>query len=303
MEDFTPEQQAMYDALDLPDQQQVDAAGDKDKITTLMVLYNSTVRRRGTTAGSPTAATATTVPQPSTTVVYNPGDKGGGTPVDLTNTFYQQAVGVSGGRRVSVTGEVVPGTYTGFRGVTSPMAELRGEVRNPIYFQGDQDKIALFNREEIASIQAQMKKAGVLGSNYRIGVADEPTVAAFEKVLGQANRDLTSWQSALGTLQASRPPSKGLQYRVSNPDDISRIVEQTSQRVLGRTVDDATRQRLVKVYQQLQMEEQRQAAGGASTVVQAPDVGTFAEKKLQKMAGPEADAYKFAQFASSLLGR
>jgi hypothetical protein len=51
------------------------------------------------------------------------------------------------------------------------------------------------------------------------------------------------------------------------------------------------------------MEEQRAMAGGASRVVQAPDVGTFAEKKLEKIAGPEADAYKFAKFASSLLGR
>lgn len=305
--EFTPEQQDMYDALDPADQQQVDAAGDKNKIATLMVLYQSTLNRRGgTPSQSPTATTVppqTTPQQPSTTVVYDPNNTGGGTTVDLTNTFYQQALGVTGGRRVSVTGQVIPQTYTGFRGTTSPMQELRGQPRNPIYFQGDQDKIALFSREEIASIQAQMKKAGVLGSNYRIGVADEATVAAFEKVLGQANRDLTSWQSALGTLQASKPPSKGLQYRVSNPDDISKIIEQTSQRVLGRAVDDMTRQRLVKAYQQLQIEEQRQSAGGASMVVQAPDVSTFTEKKLQKMAGPEADAYKFAQFASSLLGR
>ena len=38
MEEFTPEQQQMYDALDPVDQQQVDAAGDEGKITVLMVL-------------------------------------------------------------------------------------------------------------------------------------------------------------------------------------------------------------------------------------------------------------------------
>ena len=301
MEEFTPEQQAMYDALDPVDQQQVDAAGDKNRVATLMVLYQSTINRRGTTGGQ-TATTTTTQPKD---LVF----QAGGTVTDLTNTFYQEALGVTGGRRVSVTGEIIPGTYTGFqqpaRQVT-PMEELRGRggaAQQPIYFQGDQDKIALFKKEEIASIQAQMKKAGVLGSNYRIGVADEATISAFEKVLGQANRDLTSWQTALGTLQATKPPSKGLQYRVSNPDDISKIIEQTSQRVLGRTIDDATRKRLVTAYQQLQIEEQRAAAGGATMVTQAPDVGTFTEKKLQKMAGPEADAYKFADFASSLLGR
>jgi hypothetical protein len=301
MEEFTPEQQQMYDALDPVDQQQVDAAGDEGKIIVLMVLYQSTLRR----SGSPTnqSSTATTNQQPSTTIVFDPDSKGGGTPVDLTNTYYQQALGVTGGRRVSVTGQVVPETYTGFRGTTSPMQELRGEIRTPIYFEGDQDKIALFGKEEIASIQSQMKKAGVLGSTYRIGVADEATITAFTKVLGQANRNLSSWQTALGNLQANPPPSKGLQYRVSNPDDINKIIEQTSQRVLGRAVDDATRQRLIKTYQQLQIDEQRQAAGGASMVVQAPDVSTFTEKKLQKMAGPEADAYKFADFASSLLGR
>ena len=50
-----------------------------------------------------------------------------------------------------------------------------------------------------------MKKAGVLGSTYRIGVADEATITAFTKVLGQANRNLSSWQTALGNLQANPP--------------------------------------------------------------------------------------------------
>jgi hypothetical protein len=296
MENFTEEQQKMYDSLDPTDQAQVDAAGDKNKIATLMVLYQSTVaRNRG--AGNQTLTS--NAPASDEDLVFT-GEENS---LDLTNTFYQQALGVTGGRRVSLTGKVLPETYTGFRGTTSPMQELRGEIRTPTYFQGDQDKIALFGKEEIASIQAKMKKAGVLGSNYRIGVADESTIAAFEKVLGQANRNLTSWQTALGNLQATPPQSKGLQYRVSNPDDISRIVEQTSQRVLGRAVDDATRQKLVRAYQQLQMDEQRAMAGGASVAVQAPDVGVFAEKKLEKIAGPEADAYKFAQFASSLLGR
>ena len=149
MEEFTPEQQQMYDALDPVDQQQVDAAGDKGKITTLMVLYQSTLRR----SGSPTSqsSTATTNQQPSTTIVFDPNNKGGGTPVDLTSTYFQEALGVTGGRRVSVTGQVVPETYTGFRGTTSPMQELRGEIRTPIYFEGDQDKIALFGKAELVS--------------------------------------------------------------------------------------------------------------------------------------------------------
>jgi hypothetical protein len=292
---FDEDQQKMYETLDEYEQGQVDNAPDASKIQVLTALFNAK------------AAKLSGQSQQPNDLIF----KGGGTipTEDLTNTYLQQALGVSGGRRVSVTGQIIPGTYTGFQAPprqATPMEELRGRggaARQPIYFAGDEDKIALFTKEEIASVQAQMKKAGILGSNYRIGKADEATVAAFQKVLEQANRDLTEWRYALNNLEASTPPSKGLQYRVSNPDDIGDIIEQTSRKVLGRTVDDATRQRLIKAYQQLQIEEQRAAAVGTPMVVQTPDVTTFAQKKLEKMAGPEADAYKFAEFASSLLGR
>lgn len=210
-------------------------------------------------------------------------------------TYFQPTLGVSGGRRVEqATGLPVAGTYTGFRRVTTSPVGV--SVEQPRYFDGDEDMIATFTREQIADIQAKMKKAGILGK-YRVGVADEATVSAFKDVLSQANRELSDWNIGLSVLQQGAVGGGGgLPYRVSSPDDLRTVIEDSSRLVLGRVANPEFTNRVVKAYQDVQMREQT-----APTTVKAPQADVFAEKQIKKRFGAEADAYEFAKFADIIL--
>jgi hypothetical protein len=107
-----------------------------------------------------------------------------------------------------------------------------------------------------------MKAAGILGK-YRLGVVDDATLAAFKTVLGQANRTASDWTVGLKALQSGATGGPGLTYRVSNPDDLNKVIEQSAKYVLGRSIDPAMSQRIAKAYQQLQIEEQRANQRGA----------------------------------------
>lgn len=218
---------------------------------------------------------------------------------DTDKTYFQPALGVSGGRRVSqATGRPVSGTYTGFTGQQLRGTADRPQVTNvpPRYFDGDEDMIATFTREQIADIQAKMKKAGILGK-YRVGVADEATVSAFKDVLSQANRELSDWNVGLSVLQQGAVGGGGgLPYRVSSPDDLRTVIEDSSRLVLGRVANPEFTNRVVKAYQDVQMREQT-----APTTVKAPQADVFAEKQIKKRFGAEADAYEFAKFADIIL--
>lgn len=229
------------------------------------------------------------------------------TVADLSTSKGQAALGVTGQRRVQIVQtpgggfaeEPMPGSYVGYKyGVVTPYGTLQ---RTPQYFQGDEDQIASFTPEEIASIQKRMQKAGVLGNKYRIGIADDTTIDAFKNVLENANRSGTNWNAALNTLQATPRSGEGLTYKVSNPEDIKAVIQQTASKVLGRSADDQLVNRLVKSYQQLQVQEaQGMTVDGMRTG--APDVQVFAQQQLRERAGGDADAYRFSQFASRILG-
>jgi hypothetical protein len=217
---------------------------------------------------------------------------------------------VPGQRRVQViqepggklTTKVLSKSYTGFQPKQQPSTPYGAMPSNVRYFAGDEYEIATFKPEEIATIQQQMLKAGLLSKKYRIGIADAETVSAFEKVLGQANTNGTNWTTALGTLMATPKQGSGLTYRVSNPDDIRAVVQQTASSILGRSAEPAVVDRLVKSYQELQIQEQQGMTTPTGARTSAPQVDVFAEKELRKTVGPEADAFRFAQFAKTVLG-
>lgn len=272
MPPLTPEEQQIFDGL---------SDAEKAEFGTLTNAGERSAYLRAKKSSRPTVG------------IFPPYDWNSYPQID-TKSYFQEALGVSGGRRVSTeTGIPQAGTYTGFRRVsTSPIGAL---VQTPRYFQGDEDMIVNFSREEIADIQGKMKKAGILGK-YRIGVADDATVSAFRKVLEQSNRELGDWTVGLRALQSGQMGGGGLQYRVSSPDDLRAIVEDSSRTMLGRTVDPEFTNRVVKAYQRVQMEEQT-----APTVAKPPQADVFAEKRIKQRFGAEADAYEFAKFAETIL--
>jgi hypothetical protein len=302
MDELTPEQQAAYDALSSAEKKVVDRMDFEGKqafLDTKIAAQAST-----STTSPPNTISAT---QATTSGANVAGFTGGESEEDTT--YYQEALGVYGGRQVvKATGQPVAGTYTGFKsaskkettptGATSALPSMRNA--QPRYFEGDEDLINNFSREDIATLQQQMKTAGILGK-YKLGIVDNATLASFKIVLGQSNRTGGPWQDGLKQLSVGGSGGTGLTLRVSSPDDLIKIIDQTASYVLGRKIDLATSQRIAKAYQQLQIEEQRgNKMGGVQT--QAPQADVFAKKQIEEKSGAEADAYKFAQYAQIVLG-
>ena len=299
MDELTDEQQELLDSLD-PTTKEVVSRMD---IAALKQFLDSVL---ATLKTSP----STTVPSkssPPTTVANEAvGKTGIGLPeykdsvIDPDTDYFQQTLGVSGGRQVSKsTGIPVAGTYTGFKATLGREEQRFGVSATPKYFEGDEDIINSFTREEVATVQQQMKTAGILGK-YKLGIVDNATLAAFKTVLGQANRNASDWTVGLRALQTGATGGPALTVRVSSPDDLNKIIEESAKYVLGRSIDPAMTQRITKAYQQLQIEEQRRKMGGVQT--QVPQADVFAEKQIKEKSGAEADAYKFAQYAQIVLG-
>jgi hypothetical protein len=222
---------------------------------------------------------------------------------------FESAIGLEGGRRVDIkTGATVPGTITRIgAGAATPMEELRGTPSAgfvPRYYERDADLITRFNRDQIADIQAQLNRSGLLGSKYRIGTVDDATRKAWVELLGEANRSNVDWKTALNIATAS-PIGGGqtkLPPKVSNPEDIKNVVNQVSAKILGRSADPALVDQIVRQFQASQVQSQTGLPMAGGRRVEPMDLQVRAEKAIRKAAGPEAEAMRFAQFAERAFG-
>lgn len=274
---LSPSDQVLYDSLPANLKAVVDGITDPtQKSATIKALSAQ--------------AAPTTTPAPAGT----PTAFTGGTSATAQDSFFERAIGVEAGRDVSLrTQQVVPGTATRVGGVG-------GFV--PRYFERDVDLLARYTRDQVADIQAKMQKAGLLGSKYRIGIPDPATKKAWTELLSLANNTNTDWTTALKTASAQPAGNGKLPPKVSNPADILNVARQVSRQVLGR--EDATiLNEIVTAFQRQQVRSQMgQLPMRDGVRVDTPGLEAFAEKKIQQAAGPEAEAYKFAQFADRLFG-
>jgi hypothetical protein len=257
------------------------------------------------------ADSQTTAPTTTTTggTVFTPG--AGVTPTPSQTGRFEPALGLETGRFVDpVTGQVIAGTTQRVgAGTTSPMQELRGQPSPgylPRYFDRDADLITRFNRDQIADIQGKLRSAGLLGSKYRIGTIDDATKSAWVKLLGEANRSNVDWQTALRIGVATPVSGTGegaaLPPKVSNPEDIAKIVQQVSSKILGRKADEQFVNNMVSRFQQSEVRQQTGLPVTGGRRVQPMSLETMTETQLQKRQGAEADAYKAAGFIEALLG-
>jgi hypothetical protein len=281
---LTPDDQVLYDALPPQLKQIVDRETDPVKKSTTIKTLSATAP---TTAAPTTAATAFT----------------GSTPDAPTDSYFERAIGLETGRRVSTTSNIpIAGTAGRVGGAVTPYGATPGYA--PRYYERDADLLSRYSRDQIADIQAQLKKSGLLGNNYRIGVPDSNTKKAWVDLLAEANNSNLDWQTALKTAIAN-PIGGGakLPPKVSNPADIANVVRQVSRSVLGRGVDPELMNEIVQAFQRNQVRSQTgQLATKDGARVEPPGLEALAEKKIRKAAGPEADAYRFAQFAERIFG-
>jgi len=278
-ENLTPNDQVLYDSLPPALKQIVDREKDPAQ-------KSATIRALAAQASAQAAATATTA---TTATAFSGGTAG------TQDSFVEPAIGVEAVRRVSIgTQQVVPGTATRVGGVG-------GFV--PRYFERDKDLLSRYSRDQVADIQAKMQKAGLLGNKYRIGVPDDATKKAWEELLGLANNTNVDWTTALRTAQAQPMGATAkLPPKVSNPADILNVARRVSREVLGRE-DAAILNDIVTAFQRQQVRSQTgQLKMQDGARVEQMSLESLAEKKLRKVAGPEAEAYKFAQFAARIFG-
>lgn len=295
---LSQDDQFMYSQLTPENKQAVDAQPNQvEKAKLIKILFNA--QPSGQPATQPSAAAGALGLQP-----YQ------GSPTATTTGRFEPALGLETGRMVDpVTGQVIAGTTQKVVGTARKVGATLEERLvppsfTPRYFDRDADLIATFGRDQIADIQGKMKTAGLLGSKYRVGVVDEVTKNAWVRLLGEANRSNADWQTALavGVTTPITGPAK-LPPKVSNPADITKIVQQVAGKVLGRSADQKTVDAIVRQFQASQVASQTGALPMADgRRVEPMDLQTLAERKLQKAAGPEAEAYRFAQFAARVFG-
>lgn len=290
---LSPDDQAKYDQLPLELKKVVDLNTDfNSKVAQIRDLYDTMMASTGatTTVGGGTAAptfTPTTATEPPT-------------------ARFEPAIGLEAGRRVDLATNIpIPGTTT--RIAVDPMQELRGQTPSgfvPRYYERDADLLSRFTRDQIADIQAKLNKSGLLGSKYRLGVVDQATRNAWIDLLGEANRSNVDWNTALKTAAATPIGGKtaSLPPKVSNPEDIKQIVNQVSAKILGRSADPMIVDRIVKQFQASQVQTQTGLPVTGGRRIEPMDLQTRAEQTIRKMAGPEAEALRFAEFAQRALG-
>jgi hypothetical protein len=190
------------------------------------------------------------------------------------------------------------GTKTGKYPTTRPYTDAEGNVRQqPAFYNVDDD--AFYFLKSLGDVER-----GIILSNlYRKGAYEGRTpgnglssadIFAFGKVLKEANYEGAPWQnvyaSILGRPDFVQVSGGGARVRLTNPDDIKYVLNQTAQKLLGRSVDDVTAQRFVDA---VQAEERRSAYGGS----QAADMGVQAEEQIKQQFAAEERASRMADFA------
>ena len=88
-------------------------------------------------------------------------------------------------------------------------------------------------------------------------------------------------------------------YRLSNPDDLKNVFKSASQSTIGRTLGDEELNKLVKAFQQQEVQYQQASAGGGM-VTKNPDAAVFAEKQIEKMVPTEAEANDYSSYIGVL---
>lgn len=195
------------------------------------------------------------------------------------------------------------------------MPQSYGTAEKPYGFETkDLNIIYKISTDKLIAYQTQLM-AAFPGYRASVGNRSDPKLKSyFGKALTQINllnSDATSPTRGMTLDQALAYLSKnpvadtggsGLpKFRLNNPDTLKKAFEGGAQVALGRTLSPEDMDKLVKSFNQLDMDYQRAAAGGGgTTATQAPDAAVFAEKQAEKMAPAEAEANDYSSYIGVL---
>lgn len=211
-------------------------------------------------------------------------------PPSATDTI-EQPIGVPIG--YAARPEYVPG-------VTPPFAL---DAQQPArYFEGADWQPAAWSPEKVASLQREMEAAGLIpaGTQYRLGVWDDTSRAAYRDLLGYANATGLIVPQALRRYamgqQAAKPADP---YLRPDPDAIRQDIRTVFRSKLGREVDEGELLTLVNEYLAVDRQAydtvQTAISSGQQTVQQVDPAARFNEQferrykpEMQRIDGVQA---------------
>jgi len=224
---------------------------------------------------------------------------------DPTTWPYRSAIGVTG--RLYEDPKTGQTSYEGYKYVVGGQAPAifnqpsTQQSFEPLYFSGDDENI-LSNMapEELIQVQAALRSIRFLGS-YRPGLLDQPTVNAFNKLLGQANLLGMEWKDTavalyqmpqMGTSSGGSTPT----YKLSNPEDLKLVFNQAARNVVGRDLDQPTIDQLVKTFQQ----NEKNFYTGSGEIVEPPSPEALVQTQLETTAPGEVEAKSYGDYIGLL---
>lgn len=186
----------------------------------------------------------------------------------------------------------------------------------PAYYPGFEYLFASADETAIFNIQRSLVSAGLMADEFRKGVWDDDTTAGFKEVLAYANRAGITWQQALEeyatageAIRAARPGPKGPVFvaRLSNPDDLRKVLKQAAFNVLGgKFFAPELEDEFVAKFQDTEYKAQRAAfdaqVAGGGTVVDNASASTTAETTLEELDAAGVQAKRYADYGRVLEG-
>lgn len=137
-------------------------------------------------------------------------------------------------------------------------------------------------------LQNKLASIGLYGKNGRASGGtgfDSTDLSVMREFLNYANSKGLTVDAALPTLLSEVKPvvGTGRVIRTTAKQDIRSVLQETTQKILGRSLSPNEIEKFVKTYERMEITE---AMGG----VKAPRLDVAAEQQVQQQFGPEAQA-------------
>jgi hypothetical protein len=157
----------------------------------------------------------------------------------------------------------------------------------------DPDKEAVSELSRLSTtdrtdLQNKLASLGLYGKNGRASGGtgfDSTDLSVMREFLNYANSKGLTVDAALPTLLSEVKPvvGTGRVIRTTAKQNIRSVLQETTQKILGRSLSPNEIEKFVKTYERMEITE---ATGG----VRAPNLAVAAEQQVQQRFGPEAQA-------------
>lgn len=177
-----------------------------------------------------------------------------------------------------------------------------GPNNQPYYYNLNNDPTVEFTQMSEQKRENIAQRLDARGFNT--GTAPQ-FIASLEYLMEFGNNIGRDWETALNVIERITPMEQekvyAPRYRVTSPDDIRAVADESARRVLGRKFTADELNQFVQSYQQQEVAYQ-QAMEGSGVVTSAPSVGTAAQTFAERVDPSQANAYRFLGFFDQLAG-